>query len=99
MDCELFQMMPYIIILKVKKFYQSTANRFSTTRQKPVGEGGGTMNRVKIKIGSLIVPNVHCFITLLELLDFNSDLFLDQSCLTSLPLPQFLSKRIALFIT
>ena len=37
-DCKLFQMMPYIIILKARKFHQPTANRFSTTaRQKPVG--------------------------------------------------------------
>ena len=33
-------MMPYIIILKVRKFHQPTANRFGTTRQKLVG---GTM--------------------------------------------------------
>ena len=39
MNCELFQMMRYIIILKVRKFHQPTANRFSTARQKPVGEG------------------------------------------------------------
>ena len=36
-DCELFQMMPYIIVQKVRKFYQPTANRFSTARKKPVG--------------------------------------------------------------
>ena len=47
MDCKLFQMMPYIIILKVRKFHQPTANRFSTAKQKPVcvcvcvGGGGG----------------------------------------------------------
>ena len=29
--------MPYIIILKVRKFQQPTANRFGTARQKPVG--------------------------------------------------------------
>ena len=34
-DWKLFQMMPYIIILKVRKFHQLTANRFSTARQKP----------------------------------------------------------------
>ena len=38
-DCKLFQMMPYIIILKVRKFHQPTANRFSTARKKPVGRG------------------------------------------------------------
>ena len=35
--CKLFQMMPYIIILKARTFYQPAANRFSTTRKKPVG--------------------------------------------------------------
>ena len=35
--CKLFHMMPYIIILKVRKFHQPTANRFSTARKKPVG--------------------------------------------------------------
>ena len=29
-------MMPYIIILKVRKFHQPTPNRFSTARKKPV---------------------------------------------------------------
>ena len=43
-DCKLFQMMPYIIILKVTNFYQPTANRFSTTRKKPAG-----LNRVQFK--------------------------------------------------
>ena len=32
--------MPYMIILKVRKFHQSAANYFSTVRQKPVGGGG-----------------------------------------------------------
>ena len=36
-DCKLFQMMPYIIILEVRKFHQPTADRFNTARQKPVG--------------------------------------------------------------
>ena len=29
--------MPYIIILKVRKFHQSTRNRFGTAGKKPVG--------------------------------------------------------------
>ena len=29
--------MPYIIILKVRKFYQSTRNRFGTAGKKPMG--------------------------------------------------------------
>ena len=37
--CKLFHMMPYIIILKVRKFHQPTASRFSTARKKPVGGG------------------------------------------------------------
>ena len=36
-------MMRYIVILKVRKFPQATANHFSTARQKPVGG----LNRVK----------------------------------------------------
>ena len=39
-------MMPYIIILKVRKFHQPTANRFSTAKKKPMG----AMNRVKLGI-------------------------------------------------
>ena len=31
--------MHYIIILKIRKFHQPTANCFGTARQKPVGEG------------------------------------------------------------
>ena len=48
-DCKLFQMMPYIIILKVGKFHQLTANRFSTARKKPVGGQCAPpgLNRVK----------------------------------------------------
>ena len=38
-NCKLFQMMLYIVILKVRKFDQPTANRFSTARQKPAGGG------------------------------------------------------------
>ena len=37
--CKLFHMMPYIIILKVRKFHQTTASRLSTARKKPVGGG------------------------------------------------------------
>ena len=46
--------MPYIIILKVRNFHQSTRNCFGTAREKPVGGGGGgenvpppSLNRVK----------------------------------------------------
>ena len=48
-DCKLFQMMPYVIILKVRKFHQPTADRFSTTRQKHVERGHNVpiLNRVK----------------------------------------------------
>ena len=35
--CKLFKMMPYINKLKVRKFHQPTANRFSTAGKKPVG--------------------------------------------------------------
>ena len=47
-------MMPYIIILKVRKFHQTTASRFSTARKKPVGGAHcapPSLNRVKIKFG------------------------------------------------
>ena len=43
-------MMPYIIILKVRKFHQSTRNRFGTAGKKPVGGGRQnvpSLNRVK----------------------------------------------------
>ena len=49
--CKLFHMMPYIIILKVRKFHQTTASRFSTARKKPVGGAHcapPSLNRVKL---------------------------------------------------
>ena len=37
--------MPYMImLLKVRKFHQPTANCFGTARQKTVGGGGGVHN-------------------------------------------------------
>ena len=45
--CKLFHMMPYIIILKVRKFHQPTASRFSTAKKKPVG-GHPSLNRVNM---------------------------------------------------
>ena len=59
-DCKLFQMMPFIILVKVGKFHEPTANRFSTARQKPVG---GTrcplpsLIRVKMSFGLEIVDS------------------------------------------
>ena len=44
-DSKLFPMIPYIIKVKVRKFHQPTANRFSTARKK--GAGVGALNRVK----------------------------------------------------
>ena len=44
-----FQMMPYIIILKVRKFHQSSRNRFGTAEKKPVGGGGGGHRKCTIK--------------------------------------------------
>ena len=46
-------MMPYIVILKIRKFHQSTINRFGTAGKKPVGGGAHcappSLNRVKTK--------------------------------------------------
>ena len=36
-DSKLFPMIPYIIKVKVRKFHQPTANRFSTARKKGAG--------------------------------------------------------------
>ena len=47
--CKLFQMMAYIIILKVRKFHQPTANRFSTTGKKHAGGAHAPPNLNKIK--------------------------------------------------
>ena len=38
---ERFQMMLFIIILKVRKFHWPTTIRFGTTRQKPIAIGIG----------------------------------------------------------
>ena len=40
-DCKLFQMMNYIIILNVRKFHQPTGSRFITAKEKTCGGGGG----------------------------------------------------------
>ena len=40
----LLKMMPYIIILKVRKFHQSTRNSFGTAGKKPVGDTIGGHN-------------------------------------------------------
>ena len=59
--CKLFHMMLYIIILKVRKFHQPTASRFSTARKKPVG---GTLcpppslNRVKHLVFVILLKGV-----------------------------------------
>ena len=45
--CKLFHMMPYIIILKVRKFHQTTASRFSAARKKPLGGGGGESKNLR----------------------------------------------------
>ena len=42
--------MPYIIMLKVRKFHQSTGNRFGTAGKKPVGGGGGGGHNVAIPV-------------------------------------------------
>ena len=42
-------MMPYIIILKVRKFHQSSVNSFGITGEKPVG-GRHIVNRVKLEV-------------------------------------------------
>ena len=40
LDCKVFQMMPYIIVPKVRTFHQPSASCFSTARHKPVGGRG-----------------------------------------------------------
>ena len=41
--CKLFQMIPYIIILKLRKLHEPTASHFSTAMKKPVGGGGAEL--------------------------------------------------------
>ena len=48
-DCRLFHMMLYIIILKVRKFHKPTANRFCTGRQKHL-EGCLTTVNLSLKL-------------------------------------------------
>ena len=43
-------MMPYIIILKVRKFRQSTRNRFGTAGKKPVGGRGDNVPSSLIRV-------------------------------------------------
>ena len=53
--------MPYIIILKVRKFHQSTRNRFGTAGKKPVGghivPPPPSLNRVKVAVGPNLSTN------------------------------------------
>ena len=56
--CKLFQMMPYIIKLNVRKFHQPTATRFSTSG-KTLWGGGTTprsLNRVKNISLDTVIP-------------------------------------------
>ena len=48
--------MPYIIILKVRKFHQSTRNRFGTAGKKPVG--GHSLKRVNKDFSNPLDPNI-----------------------------------------
>ena len=62
-DCKLFQMMLYIIILKVITFHQPTANRF----KKKLGGGGSgdnvipSLSRVKLPILDARISNKFIF--------------------------------------
>ena len=62
--CKLFHMMPYIIILKVRKFHQPTASRFRTARKKPVG--GPSLNRVNEEDIKLIPYTISNFSPILQ---------------------------------
>ena len=50
--CKLFQMMPYIIKVKVRKFRQPAASCFSTAREKPLGGHNVPPILSKVKIMS-----------------------------------------------
>ena len=65
--CKLSHVMPYIIILKVRKFHRPTASRFSTARKKPVGGHivpPPSLNRVsydRLSCGSTnVIYGIHC---------------------------------------
>ena len=71
-NCKLFQIMPYIIILKARKFHQACANRFSTAKKKPVGGAQcapppPSLNRVKFD--SLLI----CFTFVVKSPGFSQD--------------------------
>ena len=61
--CKLFQVMPYIIILKVRKFHRPTANLFSTAKKKLVGGYNvappppSSLNGVEGRV--LRIPNIY----------------------------------------
>ena len=76
--CKLFHMMPYIIMLKVRKFHQTTASRFSTARKKPVGGAHcapppPSLNRVNEYIHSFVTekPSDAFFFNRKHLKEFN----------------------------
>ena len=46
-DRKLFQMMPYIILLKVSKFHWATANCFGAAKYKHVGDTVCCLNSLK----------------------------------------------------
>ena len=74
-DCKLFQIMTYIIILKVRKFHQPTANRFITARQKPVG-GKGTTGLKKLLVPNICHIEIMIYIRNLLLLTFGVEVLL-----------------------
>ena len=63
--CKLFQMMPYVIKLKLKvrKIHQPAENRFSIARTTPVEEGAHcapspNLNRVDLKLSPIILQTL-----------------------------------------
>ena len=86
-DCKLFQMMPYIIILKVRKFHWRTASRFSTARKKPVGDAlPPSLNNVEVtKYG-----NIHETALLITKFSFQEVFFVVKSFLPNFKWPELL---------
>ena len=76
-DCKPFQIMPYIVIPKVRRFHQPTANCFSTVKKKLVRRVGTLFD---MRGGIMAQQNVfaHCAQTLrwkkLKLGEFNINL-------------------------
>ena len=65
-NCFKYQIMPLIILLKVRKYLKPTANRFGTAREKPVSKGKTCKVIILLKVRKYLKPTANRFGTARE---------------------------------